>query len=114
MEKYSDRFDGFIELRRLVLIDDTPRNSESFFIGKTLKWLVKNTDIDTVVSYAYPNYGHEGTVYKASNFVLSGKTSPGRVIILNGKKYHDKAIRTKYKGELKPFAKRLKDALESG
>lgn len=113
-KKYSDRFDGVIELRRLVLIDATPRNSESFFIGKTLKWLVKNTDIDTVVSYADPNYGHEGIVYKASNFVFSGKTSPGRVILFNGKKYHDKAIRTKYKGELKPFAKRLKDALDSG
>ncbi len=26
----------------------------------------------------------------------------------------DKAIRTKYKGKLKPFAQRLKDALDSG
>ena len=30
------------------------------------------------------------------------------------KKYHDKTIRTKYKGKLKPFAQRVKDALESG
>ena len=32
----------------------------------------------------------------------------------NGKRYHDKTIRTKYKGELKPYAKRIKDALETG
>ena len=35
-------------------------------------------------------------------------------IEFNGKLYHDKAIRTKYKGELKPFAQRLVDALLSG
>ena len=27
--------------------------------------------------------------------------------------YHDKAIRTRYKGELKPFAARLKEALDN-
>jgi hypothetical protein len=32
----------------------------------------------------------------------------------NGKRYHDKTIRTKYKGELKPFAKQIKEALENG
>lgn len=62
-----------IELRRLVLIDDTAKNSESFFIAKTLKWLKNNTNIEIVVSYADPNYGHVGTVYKASNFVFLGK-----------------------------------------
>jgi len=30
------------------------------------------------------------------------------------RRYHDKTIRTKYKGVLKPFAKRIKDALGSG
>lgn len=102
------------ELRRLVLIDDTPKNTESYFIGQTLKWLKKNTKIKTVVSYADPNYGHSGIIYKASNFKHVGMSSSGRVIIYNGKKYHDKTIRTKYKGELKPFAREVKEALESG
>ena len=30
------------------------------------------------------------------------------------KKYHDKTIRTKYNGKLKPFAKKIKKALEIG
>ena len=97
----------------LVLIDDTPKNSESYFIAKSLKWLKKHTDVEVIVSYADPNYGHVGTVYQASNFVYLGKTSPGRVIMYKGKKYHDKAIRTKHKGELKPFAKELHNALET-
>jgi len=41
-------------------------------------------------------------------------TAKGRVIMYQGKRYHDKTIRTKYKGELKPFAKRIKEALVTG
>ena len=53
-------------------------------------------------------------MYKASNFILEGKTAAGKVIFYQGKKYHDKAIRTKYKGKLKPFAEKIKKALEDG
>lgn len=113
-KKYGDSDAEVLELRRLVLIDDTPRNSESFFIGHTLRWLKKNTQVKTIVSYADPNYGHSGVIYRATNFTHVGMTSPGRVIMWRGKKYHDKAIRTKYKGELKPFARELKAALDSG
>ena len=111
-KKYGETADEVLELRRLVLIDETARFSESYFIGKTLRWLKANTRVKTIVSYADPNYGHDGTIYRATNFAHVGMTSPGRVIMWEGKKYHDKAIRTKYKGELKPFAKRLKAALE--
>ena len=112
-KKYGKR-DEVTELRRLVLIDDTPKNTESFFIGYTLRWLSKNTNIKTIVSYADPNYGHSGIVYRATNFTHVGMTSPGRVIMYKGKKYHDKTIRTKYKGKLKPFAKEIKEALKTG
>lgn len=113
-KRYVDSPDKLIELRRLVLIDDTPKNSESFFIGRALKWLRDNTEIERVVSYADPNYGHAGVIYKATNFSHVGMTARGKVIMWNGKKYHDKAIRAKYNGRLKPFAQRVKDALESG
>jgi hypothetical protein len=113
-KKYAEQPDKVIELRRLCLIDETPKNSESFFIGKTLRWLKQNTLIETIVSYADPNHGHEGIIYQATNFDLVGKTSRGKVILHQGRRYHDKAIRTTYKGQLKPFAQKLKDALESG
>lgn len=68
-----------------------------------------------VVSYADNGRGHSGIIYKASNFIYDGKQKGGRIIIsASGKEYHDKAIRTKYKGELKPFAKRLIAEIESG
>lgn len=113
-KKYAEKREDIIELRRLCCIDDTPKNTESYFIGRTLKWLKKNTAIKKVISYADNTYNHRGIIYQASNFQYLGKTAKGRVIMFNGKRYHDKTIRTKYKGELKPFAKQIKEALENG
>ena len=113
-KKYAEKREDIIELRRLCCIDDTPKNTESYFIGRTLKWLKKNTSIKKVISYADNTYNHKGIIYQASNFQHLGKTAKGRVIMYNGKRYHDKTIRTKYKGELKPFAKQIKEALENG
>ncbi|KKN64863.1 hypothetical protein LCGC14_0486970 [marine sediment metagenome] len=113
-KKYGEKAEDIIELRRLCCIDETPKNTESRFIGLTLRWLKNNTEIKTVISYADPNFGHKGIIYRASNFKHVGMSAPGRVIIYGGKRYHDKTIRTKYKGELKPFALKIKKALDSG
>ena len=113
-KRFSDNPDNVIELRRLCCVDDTPKNTESYFIGKSLKLLESDWMKGIVVSYADKEYGHNGTIYKASNFTMVGEVAGAKVIIYNGKQYHDKAIRTKYKGQLKPFAKRIKDALDSG
>lgn len=113
-KKYVELENDIIELRRLCCIDDTPRNTESYFIGQTLKWLEKNTSIKKVVSYADPEFGHSGGIYKATNFQHIGYTGAGRVIIYKDRRYHDKCIRTKNNGKLKPFAQDIKNALESG
>lgn len=110
----DDSSASVIELRRLCCIDDTPKNTESYFIGKALRLLKRDWRKGIVVSYADKEYGHSGVIYKASNFKMVGEIKGAKVIMWNGKRYHDKTIRTKYKGELKPFAKRVKDALESG
>jgi len=113
-KKYAEKKEDLIELRRLCCIDNTPKNTESYFIGYTLRWLRKNTDFKIVISYADTTYNHKGTIYKASNFKYKGLTGKGRVIMHNGQQYHDKSVRTMYKGRLRPFAKKLKIALENG
>ena len=90
--KYATSQEDVIELRRLCCIDDTPKNTESFFIGWTLRYLKRHTQIKTVISYADNEEGHIGTIYKASNFSKIGETSVGRVIYYQGRKYHDKTI----------------------
>lgn len=113
-KKYAEREEDLIELRRLCCIDNTPKNTESFFIGKTLNWLKKNTDFKKVISYADTTYNHEGTIYKASNFKHIGLTAKGRVIMYQNQRFHDKTIRTLYKGKPKPFAENIIKALETG
>jgi hypothetical protein len=113
-KKYAESEKDLIELKRLCCIDDTPKNTESYFIGNTLRWLKKNTKIKRVISYADTTYSHEGTIYKATNFKHMGMTNKGKVIMFEGKRYHDKTIRTMYKGKPKPFALKIKEALAKG
>ena len=81
-----------MELRRLVCIDDTPKNTESYFIGKTFKWLKQNTDVEVIVSFADQHYGHSGVIYKATNFEYIGETASARILMVDGKEYHSRSL----------------------
>lgn len=114
-KKYGDKEIEVIELRRLCCIDDTPKNTESYFIGATLRWLKKNTIIKTVVSYADPFHGHSGIIYRASNFTHLGYTAKGKMIEWRGKMYHDHVIRhVDDSGKQRPHAKEISTALSKG
>ena len=89
---YPQNPDKVLELRRLCLIDDTPKNAESYFVGWTLRWLKKNTDWEFVLSYADEEQGHTGVIYRASNFKYLGKTSPGKTLEVDGKKFHIRTL----------------------
>lgn len=82
-KKYAENESDLTELRRLVCIDDTPKNTESWFIGRALKWLKNNTDIKIVLSYADETHGHSGVIYKASNFNYCGITAKGKLFSSN-------------------------------
>ena len=97
------------ELRRLCCIDDTPTNTESYFIGQTLRWIRQNTDIEVIVSYADLEQGHEGVIYKASNFHYLGQSGGGRNLIVDGKKFHARSLNQKEK----PYGRDLKRRWEN-
>ena len=104
---YEDNPSVVIELNRLCCIDDTPKNTESYFIGKTLNWLKHNTKYRLVLSYAELAQGHEGIIYKASNFTDLGMTTPDRVLIVDGEKYHSRMI-TKKSPKFEAIRQRIK------
>lgn len=63
----------FIELNRMAFDDYLPRNSESYCIGKTLRMIKKNApQVKWVISFADGCSCGDGTIYRASNFVLTG------------------------------------------
>lgn len=84
--KYSSTGKLILELKRLCLIDKTPKNSESWFIARCLRLLKKENLFDGILSYADPEQGHQGVIYKASNFNYYGTQSHGSPKYMIGSK----------------------------
>lgn len=62
----------FIELNRMAFDDYLPKNSESRCIAYSLKLIKKNApQIKWVISFADGCQCGDGTIYRASNFVLT-------------------------------------------
>ena len=66
--------ENVIELNRIWVHDDMPRNTESWFIARALALLPPKI----VLSYADTAAGHLGYVYRASNFYYAGWTDMER------------------------------------
>ena len=74
----------FLELNRMAFDDYLPRNSESYCISKSLKLIKKNAPhIKWVISFADGAQCGDGTIYRASNFVLTGIKKNTQIIELN-------------------------------
>lgn len=66
-------WNDFLELNRMAFDDYLPRNSESFCIGKTIRMIRKNApNVKWIISFADACSCGDGTIYRASNFVLTG------------------------------------------
>jgi hypothetical protein len=57
-----------LELTRLWIDDSTPKNSESYLIGNSIKHCEK----EIVVSFADTSQNHLGIVYQATNWIYTG------------------------------------------
>ena len=63
----------FIELNRMAFADWLPRNGESRCIGYAMRWIRKTyPHIKWVISFADGTQCGDGTIYRASGFVLTG------------------------------------------
>ena len=86
----------FIELNRMAFDDCLPKNSESRCISIALRLLKKNApQIKWVVSFADGCSCGDGTIYRASNFVLTGiKVNKGLILLPSGEKIHILTLKT--------------------
>jgi hypothetical protein len=63
------------ELHRLAIVDDTPKNTESWFISQVLKLLKKDRPhLCAVLSFADATEGHYGIIYQATNAFYTGSS----------------------------------------
>ena len=66
-------WNGMLELNRMAFDDCLPRNSESRCISLAMKLLRKNAPhVKWVLSFADGCQCGDGTIYRASNFILTG------------------------------------------
>ena len=63
---------SMVELNRMVMRDEEPRNSESMAISACNKWLRKNTDIKYLLSFSDGKEGNVGYIYQATNWKYIG------------------------------------------
>ena len=67
------------ELARLYLLDEIPRNAETWLIGASVRFIKRyHPTVEFLLSYADPSAGHSGTIYKASNWIQDGMTDDER------------------------------------
>lgn len=76
----------------MACLDNSPPNSESYFLGQVIKWIKSKTEYAYVLSYSDKTVGHQGIIYKATNFVQIGETSPTKYVEWEGKIYHPRSL----------------------
>ena len=91
----------FIELNRMAFADWLPRNGESRCIGYAMRWLRKTYPwLKWVVSFADGTQCGDGTIYRASGFLLTGIKENNQIWeALSGEVFNDTSIRPGIGGE---------------
>lgn len=79
-----------LELTRLWIEDGTPKNTESYLIGNSLRLIPDEYDI--VVSYAEIQAGHIGVVYQATNWIYTGLSDKHVEWKLDGSSAHSRHL----------------------
>lgn len=106
-----------IELRRFCLAPGAEKNTASWFLSHSLRWLRDfEMSFNRVLSFADPNRGHRGTIYRAANFQYDGLEDNGnpRVVIHKDKQYHLRQYYQKKNGVYSGDAVRLQNLVSSG
>jgi len=79
-----------LELNRLVVNDNLPKNCLSYFVSNSIKKLPNNK---IIVSFADSNMNHNGYIYQATNFIYTGVSSnTSKLIDKYGKEFHFRNI----------------------
>ena len=109
LPRHNKKYKNCIDIRRMSLLEETPSNSESWFLSQIIKWCGSNTDYDYVLSYSDKTVGHIGTIYKASNFKNVGETTPTKFVEWGDKVYHPRSLSID-----RPYSYKLREAVKSG
>jgi hypothetical protein len=92
-------FGGYklMELNRLVVNDNLPKNTLSYFVGKCIKMIPKPM---VLVSYADTSHNHHGYIYQATNWVYTGLSAEFKDYMIKGMEHlHNGTIMDMSRGQ---------------
>ena len=78
-----------LELNRLIIQENQPRNCASLLVSNSLKLLPKP---HIIISYADATMGHIGYIYQATNWLYTGQSGNDHEFERGGKIFHRKSI----------------------
>ncbi len=95
--KFSEH-GGCMELNRMVMSDEEPRNSESRAIGLCVRWLKQfRKDVKWLLSFSDGKEGNVGYIYQATNWKYLGYLLSDSFYDLDGLIMHNVSVWHKYK-----------------
>lgn len=74
MASYDGDWHDVLALSRLVIAPEVPRNGASFLIARSVRLIRAGGRYRCLLTYADTYEGHEGTIYKATNWECMGET----------------------------------------
>lgn len=97
-----------LSLSRLAVAPSEPTNAESLFIGAMLRTLNEERRWTCVVTYADESQGHNGTIYRATNWRYLGRTKPEpRWEDASGKQVSKLATKTRKAEDMRKLGHRM-------
>ena len=98
----------YLELNRLCLLDELPKNSESHFIKGNIEYIKKHfPNIKVLFSWADGLRGKPGIIYQASNFLYGGMIESQFYTTKEGEVIHPRLMITKFGRRDMKFALQL-------
>jgi hypothetical protein len=87
-------WNGFLELNRMAFSEALPKNSESRAIAVAMKLIKKYApQVKWVISFADATQCGDGTIYRASGFILTGIKKNSEILIMpDGRKVAQKSL----------------------
>jgi len=90
LSTFPENWRGVLNLSRLVILPDVPKNAASFLLSRSMK-LINRKLWPCLVTYADTWRGHTGAIYRATNWQYVGMTKPERTYVLNDRMVARKA-----------------------
>ena len=78
----------YYEIGKMCMLESMPKNSESIFLSRTIRWLKENTSIKVLYTWADGVLGKPGYVYQSANFLYGGYIWTDLYLTAEGEKVH--------------------------